>query len=136
MLTVELGFVEHVERIRSAGGGYLWPELKRGGPDDKFSHEFSKWFGRYVAEMDLKVKPGETMRDFHSLRHNVATALRGLGVPESVAADILGHQHQTLSYRLYAEGAAVKPLYEAISKLDYGVNLSRVKRVAGHVVGH
>lgn len=99
---IRLGLVEHVDAVRKAGGGRLFPELKAGGPGGTLLHEFSKWFGRYVEAIGLKA-PGLTL---HSFRKNVASALQGAGVPERVAADILGHEHKSLSYRLYSEGAA------------------------------
>jgi hypothetical protein len=37
---------------------------------------------------------------------------------------LLGHEHKSLSYRVYSEGAQVRPLYDAICKVDYGIDLS------------
>src|SRR5262249_42481515 len=117
---VKIGFLDHVAKVRNAGGGLLWPELTRGGVGNSFSHNFSKWFSRLKREMritDPKVV-------FHSFRKNVATALHAAGIPVSIAADILGHEHKSMSFRVYSAGAAVKPLYEAICKIDYGIDLT------------
>lgn len=38
----------------------------------------------------------------------------------------MGHDHDTPTYRLYAEGAVVKPLYDAVSAVDYGIDHSHL----------
>lgn len=118
---VKLGFLEHVQRVRAKGGGHLWPEAKRGGLDKRYSHNVSKWFTR--ARRNAGVVDSKTV--VHSFRHNLGSALRGAGVNESIVADILGHDDRTVSFRVYSEGAAVKPLHEAICQVDYGVDLRR-----------
>jgi integrase len=56
---------------------------------------------------------------FHSLRKTVATLLENAGVPEGIAADILGHEKKTLSYGLYSSGSSMQRKREAIEKLVY-----------------
>jgi integrase len=119
---IEAGFLAHVEKIKVAGGGHLWSELRRSEIEKKYGDDFAKWFQPYRVKHGLDA-PG---LDFHSFRKNVASALHGAGVNESVVADILGHEHKSMSYRLYSEGAQVAPLYNAICKLDYGVDLSHL----------
>ena len=58
---------------------------------------------------------------FHSFRKNLATALHGLGVADSVVSDLLGHEHETLSFRLYSEGSQLRTLYEALARVEYGL---------------
>ena len=119
---VELGFLEHVEARREAGSALLFPELRRAGPDKRLGSAFTKWFGRYCTKIGLS-DPALT---FHSFRKNLATALHRAGISESIAADILGHAHKTTSYRIYSEGTAAKPLYEAICKVEYDLDLSHL----------
>ena len=57
---------------------------------------------------------------FHSIRKTVATLLEDAGVPENVAADILGHEKTTMTYGLYSGGTSLKTKRAAIEKLDYG----------------
>ncbi|HEV2548406.1 MAG TPA: tyrosine-type recombinase/integrase [Stellaceae bacterium] len=57
---------------------------------------------------------------FHSVRKTVATLLEDAGVPENVAADILGHEKKTMTYGLYSGGTSLKTKRAAIEKLDYG----------------
>ena len=56
---------------------------------------------------------------FHSLRKTVATLLENAGVPEGIAADILGHEKKTLSYGLYSSGSSMQRKREAIEKVVY-----------------
>lgn len=49
-------------------------------------------------------------KDFHSLRHTVATALKDHGVPLQYA----GHTNGAISYDRYGGGVAVEKLQAAI----------------------
>lgn len=81
---IAAGFLEFVESVRERGGGRLFPELRL-GPDGRYSHEFSKWFGRFMDRIDLSARA----LVFHSFRHGFRDACREAGVsPEN--ADALG----------------------------------------------
>ena len=41
------------------------------------------------------------------------------GVPESVTADIVGHEKKTITYGLYSGGSSLKQKLEAINKISY-----------------
>ncbi len=56
---------------------------------------------------------------FHSIRKTVATLLENAGVPENIAADILGHEKKTITYGLYSGGTAFEAKMEAIKRIDY-----------------
>ena len=56
---------------------------------------------------------------FHSLRKTVTTKLEQAGVPEGVAADIVGHEKQTITYGLYSGGTSMAQKMEAIAKISY-----------------
>ena len=124
-MLLQMGFIKHVATRREAGSALLWPELRRAGPDKRLGSAFTKWFGRYCTKIGL-TDPALT---FHSFRKNLATALHRAGISETIAADILGHAHKTTSYRIYSEGTSAKPLYEAICKVEYDLDLSHL--VAG-----
>lgn len=66
---------------------------------------------------------------FHSIRKTVATKLENAGVPEGVAADILGHKKKTMTYGLYSGGTDFGKKAEAIAKLAYDIP-SEVLRAA------
>jgi len=56
---------------------------------------------------------------FHCFRNTVATQLENAGVPEGVAADIVGHEKKTMTYGLYSGGTSTKIKYEAVKKIKY-----------------
>ena len=56
---------------------------------------------------------------FHSFRNTVATKLESAGIPENIAADIIGHDKDTMTYGLYSGGTSIKQRYEAIKKIGY-----------------
>jgi integrase len=99
------------------GSGYLLPDLTVNSIGVR-SAQVSKQFGY------LKTKLGFDSRYvFHSIRKTVSTLFEQAGVPEGVAADILGHEKPTMTYGLYAGGSSMSQKREAISKLDYGFNI-------------
>ncbi|MGU5593258.1 site-specific integrase [Aeromonas sanarellii] len=95
------GFIDFVqERV----GGRLFPELPH--RQDGYSHLWGQWFSRH--------RPVD--KDFHSLRHTVATALKDHGVPLQYAAAILGHTNGAISYDRYGGEVAVEKLQAAIEQ--------------------
>lgn len=56
---------------------------------------------------------------FHSIRKTVATLLDNAGVPENVAADILGHDKPTMTYGLYSGGSTLAVKRKALAKIGY-----------------
>ena len=74
-----------------------------------------KRFGRLKTEM------GYAGRDkvFHSIRKTVATLFEQAEVLEGVAADILGHEKQTMTYGLYSGGSSLQQKRDAIRKIGY-----------------
>lgn len=56
---------------------------------------------------------------FHSIRKTVATMFEEAGVSEVLAARILGHKLNTMSYGLYSGGASVEAKAEAMAAIKY-----------------
>lgn len=54
---------------------------------------------------------------FHSLRKTYATTCEQLGIPEGVAADILGHEKETMTYGLYSGGTSVEQKQEVVERV-------------------
>jgi integrase len=74
----------------------------------------SRRFGRFKSSLGY----GPELV-FHSLRKTVTTKLEQAGVSEGIAADILGHEKQTITYGLYSGGTSMAQKMEAISKITY-----------------
>ena len=81
---------------------------------DERSTGLSRRFGRLKSSLGY----GPALV-FHSLRKTVTTKLEQAGVPEGVAADIVGHEKQTITYGLYSGGTSMAQKMEAITKISY-----------------
>jgi integrase len=71
---------------------------------------------------DLKEQAGfGPQKVFHSIRHTVATMLERAGVPEGVAADVLGHEKRgaTMSFGTYGARSSMDMMRAAIERLVY-----------------
>ena len=98
----------------SATGDFVIPGLTIDGRGER-GKALGKRFGRLKTEM------GYTGREkvFHSIRKTVATLFEQAEVLEGVAADILGHEKQTMTYGLYSGGTSLTQKRDAIHKLKY-----------------
>jgi len=77
----------------------LFPELKPGGLDDKFSASAVKAYGRYRRACAV---PDGT--DYHSFRRNVITVLERAGVGQVEIARYVGHKVGTMAGDTYSAG--------------------------------
>lgn len=93
--------------------GYLFADLTSNKFGDR-SNAIGKRFGRLKDELGFGPQ-----FVFHSIRKTVAHLLEAHGIPESTAADILGHDKPTMTYGLYADGTPLDVKARAISKLRY-----------------
>jgi integrase len=119
-----LGFLDYVRSVKQKR---LWPKLKA-GPHGNFSHYFTKWYGEKFNRPLISDDPKKV---FHSFRHNVADALKQRGdVPREVVQELLGHKTESITYDTYGTRYGVKPLYEAVCKIDYGLDLFRLNDAA------
>jgi integrase len=79
------------------------------------SNAIGKRFGRLKTRLGFAADA----HTFHSLRSNVATQLENAGVPENVAADIIGHDKPHMTYGVYSGGASLEVKREALAKVTY-----------------
>lgn len=103
-----------VKRLKEASkDGYLISGLSFNKYEDR-SNAIGKRFGR------LRTAAGfPATHTFHSFRSTVATLLENAGVPEGVAADIIGHDKPTMTYGLYSGGADLGTKKAALEKISY-----------------
>ena len=80
----------------------------------KRTDAFGKRFGRIKNSMGF-----DNRYVFHSIRKTVTTLLEQAGVPEGVAADIVGHEKQTMTYGVYSGGSSLAQKADAIKLLNY-----------------
>jgi integrase len=93
--------------------GYLVFSKSKNQYDER-STGLSRRFGRLKSSLGY----GSELV-FHSLRKTVTTKLEQAGVSEGVAADIVGHEKQTITYGLYSGGTSMAQKMEAISNITY-----------------
>lgn len=105
-----------LHRLTAAANGaddYILAGLKKTKHGER-SAAIGKRFGR------LKDQLGHGKRHvFHSIRKTVATELDNAGVPENVAADILGHDKPSMTYGVYSGGSRLEVLQDAVEKLAF-----------------
>lgn len=107
---------------RDSNSGYLIPSDSANQYDNR-GDALSKRFGRLKATMGF-TKGSEV---FHSIRKTLITLMENSGVSESVAADIVGHEKQTMTYGLYSMGSELEIKREALAKARYPVPLVAIK---------
>jgi len=101
--------------VSDSTDGYLITEVNSRGNNHSRADTLGKRFGRVVRKVcDLP----ET-KVFHSIRNTVATKLEAAGISENIAADILGHRKDTMTYGLYSGGTSVNQQHKAISTITY-----------------
>ena len=91
---VELGFIEHAERLRQNGEQRLFPELKH--RRDGYGQTASNWFARYRQRLGI-AKP------FHSLRHTFIDELHQLGADHKKIAALVGHADESMTGGRYSK---------------------------------
>ncbi len=109
---IEIGFIEHVEKLQLKKQKRLFPELKK--QRDGFSQAASKWFGRY-REM-CEVGP-----PFHSFRHTFADELKQMGVDRSKTEALIGHKDTSMAGGRYGKPYRVDVLYPVICLLNFDI---------------
>ncbi|HUT51195.1 MAG TPA: tyrosine-type recombinase/integrase [Alphaproteobacteria bacterium] len=108
-------------------GDFLFPNLIAGGPDNKLGWNLSKAFTVYRRSVGVGGVTREV--DFHSFRRCFATALEHAMVPQNVAAELIGHTKQDMTFGLYSGGLTAEPLKDAVEKVDFGDAVMDLLRV-------
>jgi len=128
-LVDELKLVDYASRLKKEDQTKLFPDLKR---TEKYgySHEVSKWFGRYHRKVGMEdTDLGKKV--FHSFRHTFIDNCKQNGVDRDKLAEVVGHEsgHDDMTFGRYGKRYKPEILYEdVISKLDFGIDLSHLKR--------
>jgi integrase len=104
-----------VERLKNQStDGYLLPTHA----DNQYDHRgdvLGKRFGRLKNSMGFAAGA----QVFHSIRKTLITLMENAGVSEGVAADIVGHEKQTMTYGLYSMGSELEIKRKALALAKY-----------------
>lgn len=101
-------------------GDFVIAEGNPTGWDGTRSMAFSKRFATYRRKVGVDEKLDGQRRskvNFHSFRRWLATQFEALEVSEIVAARIVGHKLDTMTYGLYSDGANVEVLRDGLNKV-------------------
>lgn len=109
---LDLGLLDHAH-----GSGRMFPDIKK-GQDGYFSHNFSKWWGRYARQ--IKVSTKDTA--FHSFRHSFKDALQSAEAPEYVSKALMGHAGNDV-HAAYGSGPSLSLLKKIIDTVSYSFEL-------------
>lgn len=115
---IKLKFLDFVFTEKAKGSTKLFSSIKL--ERDGFGQNPSKWFGRLKKKMNLQ---DSDRKGFHSFRHNVSDALQNAEVPEQVAAALLGHLHENITFGRYGSGSGLVQLHKAVKKIKYDIDI-------------
>jgi integrase len=122
---VEVGLLEHWQRMKDQKQERLWPGLKLGR--DGYGQDFSKRFGSFNRKYVTK----DRKKVFHSFRHTLANRLKQQGCEEALICQILGHEYAG-SESMVRYGKQYNPtvLLAALRKIDFGLNVVDLRQFA------
>ncbi|MFA8384160.1 MAG: DUF6538 domain-containing protein [Pelagibaca sp.] len=112
---VELGLIEHRNRILAQDEEYLFPELRPKSPKLPF-HKAMKYNWDKARKMQLGTDADSLT--MHSLRHYVNIVLKSnKSVDKAVRLDIFGHAAQDLNEEVYTDGSSFQEKANAINSI-------------------
>lgn len=109
-----IGFCDHVDRMRRAGGERLFPEL-RPAASGYISDIYSKRFSRRLRGLGIT----DRAVSFHSFRHSFRDALREAGVAQEIARALGGWSRGENASEGYGSGFRPSTLAAEIGKVAY-----------------
>ena len=104
-----------LKRRMKANEARIFPELKPGGLDNKYSASAVKAYGRYRRSCGV---PDGT--DYHSFRRSVITVLERAKVGQVEIARYVGHNVGTMAGDTYSDGGDVVRSLEASKAIRFG----------------
>jgi integrase len=117
---IRLGFIDYVEAMRALGHALLFPEM-HSAKSQSFAATFYRsvfkpwraWAFPNGTEWRHQAKGALKDKDVHSFR-GVATAMMKGKVEDSVRLDILGHEGENTTTRVYDEEASLSEKLKAL----------------------
>jgi integrase len=109
---IDAGFLDFVATRR--GADRLFPDLKL-GPDGRYSHGYSKWFGPFKRKCGFE----EPSLVFHSFRHGFRNVCRQAEIGDEAAHALGGWTHINQASQ-YGDRGMVPVLNRAMQKLSFG----------------
>ncbi|EGU34614.1 tyrosine-type recombinase/integrase [Vibrio scophthalmi] len=112
---IELGFIEYVNERQTSRRTQLF-DYKPSGLNDDWSRQYCTQFGSLLTQIGFKAGHRPTA---YSLRHTFIDILKQQGAPESTVADIVGHQHASMTYGRYGKRTTLQSLAEVVNQFTF-----------------
>ena len=122
---ISLGLVAYHKLMLEKNSERLFPELSNENANEAYGDVIGKWFRRYRLK-DNKAASSRT--PFHAFRNTVSDSLKRLSVDDVMIKEILGHKHKDVTNSIYSRAYSVAQKFEAISLLDYKLELMKINK--------
>lgn len=123
VLIHDFGFDAFVAMMKRKKEERLFPDLIKKDTTSRYGTAPSKWFSLYKRKVGIEDgRHGKKV--FHSFRNTMATWCEQHNVPEKLAARLIGHKHDTMTYGRYSDD--VRPsalLSEVVDRLDFDIDI-------------
>jgi len=114
VVPIHNGILKTISNLfHNSSNTYLFDKLTANKYGDR-SNAIGKRFGRLKKELGHG-----NQHVFHSIRKTFTTELERAGISENIAADIVGHEKQTMTYGLYSGGTSIEQKRAAIRKVSF-----------------
>lgn len=111
----ELGFLEHVQKMKKLGHKRIFPELNKTEKTPKYGKQVSKTFSVWLKKHGITGN-----KTFHSLRHTFSNYFKVRSMHNDVFRQVFGHEIPELAGHQYGSKFPAKQCYaDIISKLCY-----------------
>jgi integrase len=121
---IELRLLDY---ISSVDHERVWPELTLGSRG--YSHNWTDWYGAFNREYISN----DPRKVFHSLRKNFANNLKQNMIHDTVLAELMGHDVQSLGMSVYSNKYEVQVLHKEILRLSFDLDVSGLMWSADHL---
>ncbi len=111
----ELGFLEHVQKMKTLGHKRIFPELNKTEKTPKYGKQVSKTFSSWIKRHGITGN-----KTFHSLRHTFSHYFKVRNMHTDVFRQVFGHEIPELAGHQYGSKFPAKQCYaDIISRLCY-----------------
>ncbi|WP_353116651.1 site-specific integrase [Nitratidesulfovibrio sp.] len=123
VLIRDFGFDAFVAMMRKKKEERLFPDLTKKDVTSRYGTAPSKWFSLYKRKAGIEDgRHGKKV--FHSFRNTMATWCEQHNVPEKLAARLIGHKHDTMTYGRYSDDVRPSVLFfEVVDRLDFDIDV-------------
>jgi len=104
--------------------------LRQSKANGKYDRNFSNWFLNGKNSFIRTHITQDKLKNFYSLRHSFINELKQRLVDGNIISEIAGHSDESQTLGRYGKSFALKTKLEGMLTMDYGVDISELKRIA------